>query len=98
VAQVLQLLLSASRLADEAAHATVPCIIASLCSLPAAQVLPAGGIAALLYRGINSGRSHRMLPLLELPNAKQIDTQCLCQLITAAAGGNAFELASKLCR
>lgn len=96
--QVLQLIFSASRLSDEADHTTLPCIMASLCSLPAAQALPAGAIAAVLYRGISSGCSHRLLPLLDLPNATQIDTQCLCQLVTAAAGADAFELAGALCR
>jgi hypothetical protein len=77
---------------------TKPCIMASLCSLPAAQALQAGSIAAVLRCGINSRAWHRLLPVVELPNATQISTQCLCGLIRAAASIDAFQLVGVLCR
>jgi hypothetical protein len=72
--------------------------MASLCNLPAAQALPVGTIATVLHQGIDSRRWHRLLPLLQLPNAKQMSTQCLCGLIKAAAAAGAHEVGQALCR
>jgi hypothetical protein len=72
--------------------------MASLCSLSAAQALPAGSIAAVLYQGISRDRWHLLRPVLQLPNAKQISTQSLCGLIKAAAAVDAQELVGLLCR
>jgi hypothetical protein len=99
VSQVLQLLLAAaSRQSWEHDRSTTPCIVASLCSLPAAKALQAYSITAVLYRGISTGAWHRLLPLLELHNAKQMSTQCLCGLVKAAAAKSAFQLVGALCR
>jgi hypothetical protein len=95
---VLQLICIAAFRLEYNRHDTTPCIMASLCSLPAAQLLPAGGIAAALHQGINSRSGHRLRPLLQLPNAKQMSTQCLCGLIKAAAAAGALGLVQALCR
>lgn len=97
VPQVLRLMLAALTHSELADDTETPCIMASLCSLPAAQALQAAAIAAVLHRGISIGCWHRLHPLLQLPNATAISTQCLCGLIKAAAGASAFKLVSSLC-
>jgi hypothetical protein len=109
-AEVSQLMCSAaSHVKSERDSRSKPCIIASLCSLTAAQALSAGSITAVLYCSIDSGRSgttaflqrrttsagscwHQLRPLLQLPNVKQMSTQCLFGLIKAAVAAGAHDM------
>jgi hypothetical protein len=66
VPQVLHLMLAAIPCLENEADTEAPCIMASLCSLPAAQALQTGSITAVLYRGISTSCWHKLHLLLQL--------------------------------
>lgn len=94
VAQIAQLISAAA----DSQEAAAPCIMVSLCSLSAAQALPADSVNSALACGINSSRWLELRPLLELPCAAQISTQCLCAFIKKAADDNNPDLVGLLCK
>lgn len=75
-----------------------PCVMAVLASLPAAQKVSADCIAAAVRCGIEARTWEHLAPLLELPNAKRINSWALCDLLLEAAHANLMRLFSRLSR
>jgi hypothetical protein len=75
-----------------------PSVMSTLACLPGAQAISADCIATVIHSGISHKRWQHVLPLLQLPGAKLISSQRLCQLILKAAQKKMMELFQKLCR
>lgn len=96
--QVTRLLYLAACDNEKGCDLSQPSVMASLARLPGAQAVSADCIATFTHNGISDKRWQHLMPLLQLPGAKLISSQRLCQLILKAAQKNMMELFQKLCR
>lgn len=64
---------------------SLPCPVAAIAALPAANQTSADSIAAMLHHGIRHQDASRAVPLLRMPGAKQISSRHLCAMVMDAA-------------
>jgi hypothetical protein len=96
--QVTRLLYLAACDTHEGIQLSQPSVMTALARLPGAQATSADCIATVIHNGIAHKHWQHLPPLLQLPGAKLISSQRLCQLILKAAQRKMMELFQKLCR